>query len=333
MHCFEYGRGQQPELNQYCEEVIYYKRKKLFSLSQFRLPYIVSSRENPALIENLLKDNHPVLLEGIHCSYYLFNGQLKNRKVLVRLHNVEFQYYLELSKSSANFYKKIYYRLESRLLKKYEKEIAAKASLVAVNEKDKQIYQRILKAKDVEFLPVFLPSDEVKSITGKGTFCLYHGNLEVAENERAALWLLQHIFVESNLRFVIAGKNPSVTLAKRISGFENVQLFANPSAEEMGELIKTAHIHLLPSFNSTGIKIKLLHALFYGRFIITNAASLEGTGLESVCHVAENSRDYLQIIEKLIELPFSEEEIGKRKDVLKKMYNNKNNARQLTRWL
>ena len=27
LHCFEYGRGKQDELNKYCEEVNYYKRK------------------------------------------------------------------------------------------------------------------------------------------------------------------------------------------------------------------------------------------------------------------------------------------------------------------
>ena len=31
LHCFEYGRGQQPELNKYCEEVFYYQREIIVS--------------------------------------------------------------------------------------------------------------------------------------------------------------------------------------------------------------------------------------------------------------------------------------------------------------
>ena len=30
LHCFEYGRGEQIELNKYCESVTYYKRKTGF---------------------------------------------------------------------------------------------------------------------------------------------------------------------------------------------------------------------------------------------------------------------------------------------------------------
>ena len=334
LHCFEYGRGEQPELNKYCEEVHYYQREKLIQGIPLRLPYIVSSRINPLLIKNILKDNYPVLLEGIHCTYYLYHGELNNRKVLVRLHNVEYEYYNQLAKSTNNFCKKVYYKLESRLLKKYENIIARKGKLIAVNEKDKLIYQKVFSAKNVEFLPVFLPSNEVKSESGKGNFCLYHGNLSVAENEKAALWLLKNIFNQLiNSRFIIAGKNPSEALKKESAKNKNVQLIENPSEEEISGLIRNAHIHLLPSFNSTGIKIKLLNALFNGRFIITNAASLEGTGLESLCSIEEAASGYIKRIQELLEISFDKNEINKRKTLLENLYDNDKNALQLMKWL
>lgn len=329
LHCFEYGRGKQPELKKYCQEVHYYQREKLIGGIPLRLPYIVSSRINPLLIKNILKDHYPVLLEGIHCTYYLYHGELNSRKVLVRLHNVEFEYYHQLAKSTNNFYKKIYYTLESRLLKKYERIIARKAKLLAVNGKDKKTYQKIFAAEDVKFLPVFLPFNEITSETGNGNFCLYHGNLSVAENEKAALWLLQNIFNRLEIPFIIAGKNPSSFLKNEIEKNKNVGLIENPSQGKMQELIKDAHIHLLPSFNSTGIKIKLLNALFNGRFIITNAASVEGTGLESLCELTEAPSDYAKKIPELFEISFAENEIIKRKEILKTMYDNEKNAREL----
>jgi glycosyltransferase involved in cell wall biosynthesis len=333
LHCFEYGRGEQPELQKYCETIFYYRRKKYFRTAELRLPYIVSSRINQLLIKNLLQDDYPVLMEGIHCTYYLYNGQLAGRKVLVRLHNVEFQYYRELSRSAVNVYKKMYYRIESRLLKKYEKRIAKKAKFLTVNKKDKETYQTVFSAKDVEFLPVFLPFNEVQSQTGKGNFCLYHGNLSVAENEKAARWLLDHVFPGISLPFVIAGKDPSSFLKSRVEKNRNVELVQNPSEEKMDTLIRSAHIHLLPSFNLTGIKIKLLNALFNGRFIITNSASVEGTGLKDLCMIAEDAKDYKEKLSQLSELPFTEKEIVKRKEILSSMYDNEKNAQQLIRWL
>ena len=333
LHCFEYGRGTQPGLNKYCEEVIYYQREKLTAGIPLRLPYIVSSRMNPQLIKNILKDNYPVLLEGIHCTYYWYHGELNNRKTLISLHNVEYQYYGQLAKYTASFYKKIYFLLESRLLKKYEKIIARKGHLIALNEKDKLTYQKVFGATDVKFLPVFLPFDKITSKTGKGNFCLYHGNLSVAENEKAAIWLLQNIFNALDIPFIIAGKNPSAALKNESSKNKNVQLIANPSDQEMDELIQNAHLHLLPSFNITGIKIKLLNALFNGRFVVCNNASVEGTRLETLCIIADTASDFIKMIKELFQLSFTEMEIDKRNEILKDQFNNERNARQLIDWL
>src|ERR1700712_4894134 len=87
LHCFVNKRPPRDELKKYCEQVFYYKRQADIAHFSFRLPFIVNSRKNEDLIRNLKKDNYPVLLEGIHCTYYLHTGKLANRIVLLRLHN------------------------------------------------------------------------------------------------------------------------------------------------------------------------------------------------------------------------------------------------------
>ncbi len=328
LHCFEYGRGQQPQLNQYCEEVIYYKRNS--SLKNFlRLPFIVSSRINEQLIQNLLKDKYSVLLEGIHCTYYLYNNQLQNRKVIVRLHNVEYEYYQQLSHSTKNILKKIWFYIESKSLEKYEEQIANKALFLTVNEKDTITYQKIFFAEEIEFLPVFLPFEKVNSLIGKGSYCLYHGNLSVSENEKAVVWLLENVFNNLAVDCIIAGKNPSINLQKICKANKNVQLIANPSEEKMKELISEAHIHLLPSFNKTGIKIKLLNALFNGRFIIANSRSIDGTGFNSLCKIEESGEDFKKLIVELMNTEFTEADKLHRVNMLEEQYNNHANAQQL----
>ncbi|MEO6638720.1 MAG: glycosyltransferase [Ginsengibacter sp.] len=334
LHCFEYGRGMQAELDQYCESITYYKRKNiLFSRKPLRLPYIVSSRANEILITNLLKDEYPVLLEGIHCTYWLYKNKLKGKKVLVRLHNVEHEYYRALAKATGNIFKKIYFVTESALLKNYEKIISNKAIFIAVNEKDENTYKNLFGTKKTNYLPVFLPYDEVEAEKGRGTFCLYHGNLSVAENERAVLWLLQNVFNNIKIPFVIAGKNPSRKLTKFVYKNKNTCLIANPADHEMNELIKKAHVHILPSFNKTGIKIKLLNALFNGRFVIANDAAIEGTGIESLCEIANSAEEYKNILPAIFSKNFTEENILERKQILEKTYNKKDNTETLSRWI
>lgn len=333
LHCFEYGRGIQPELNKYCKSVTYYKRDTILKSLSFRLPYIVSSRADITLLNNLLKDDFPVLLEGIHCTYFLFRNELKNRKVIVRLHNVEYEYYRELAKTTKNIIKKIYFITESYLLKKYEKTISNKAIFLAVSEKDKNTYIEKFNPKNIKYLPVFLPFDEVRSEAGNGTFCLYHGNLSVPENEKAVLWILKNIFKSIKIPFVIAGKNPSKYLYRITHRNKNVCLIANPSQSEIDDLIKKAHVHIVPSFNKTGIKIKVLHALFNGKFVVANSAAVEGAGVSKLCEIANSREENIKIISRLFNESFSENDIAIRKKILDSVYNNDANARQLMKWI
>ncbi len=333
LHCFEYGRGRQQELEKYCESVIYYERKSFFKSFSFRLPFIVSSRANRVLLNEFLKDDYPVLLEGIHCTYFLYTGELKNRKVFVRLHNVEYKYYEELAKATNNILKKQYLKLESFLLKKYENKIANKCMFIVVSEKDKETYQQKFAAKNIKYLPVFLPFSNVTSETGSGTFCLYHGNLSVPENEKAALWLTKNVFNGLDIPFVIAGKNLPKRLLAVAHKNDNICIASNLTEKEMNDLIKKAHIHVLPSFNKTGIKIKLLNALFNGRYVLTNSAAIEENNLESICDIADDASEFRKKIIALFQKPFPQQDIDERKKVLENVYNNHANALQLTQWI
>jgi glycosyltransferase involved in cell wall biosynthesis len=329
LHCFDYGRGEQPALIKYCASVHYYKRNKQFFSS---LPYIVISRKNDDLLRNLLKDDHPILMEGIHCTYLLNDTRFANRKCFVRLHNVEFEYYKGLHQTATSFLKKLYYKRESKLLYKYEKSIASKATFLSVTEKDADTYRREFDCRDINYLSLFLPEWKVSSAEGKGNYCLYQGDLSVDANEKAALWLMKDVFADNDMPLVIAGKNPSGKLMK-LQHKKNISLVANPSEVEMQDMIAKAHINILPSFTNTGIKLKLLNALYNGKHIVCNNATVEGTGFESLCHVAEDAKALKQIITELYQLNFTSSEIEARKTLLNSHFNNEKNAEQMVQWI
>src|SRR5690606_26316382 len=119
LHYFSYNdRGTPNDLNQFCESIQVYEREKIHQGFSFRLPFIVSSRMNDALVAELEKDQHPILLEGIHCTGILQKLRYQDRKIVVRMHNEESRYYRELARSESNLLKKIYFLNESRLLRK-----------------------------------------------------------------------------------------------------------------------------------------------------------------------------------------------------------------------
>ncbi len=328
-HCFDYGRGKQTELDKYCVSVDYYERNHGHKGISNTLPYIVSSRKNELLLQNLLKDDHPILMEGVHCTYLLTDERFNHRKCFVRLHNVEYQYYLDLGKSSSSLLKKVYYWLESRLLHAYEKKIASKAFFWSVTEKDAVVYRKELGCKSITHLPVYLPSWEVQGPEGMGTYCLYHGDLAIEANEKAATWLLQKVFKGLNVPFVIAGKEPSEKLHNLVQRNMHTCLIADPSEKEMQDIIAKAHIHILPSYTNTGIKLKLLNSVFNGRHCVVNPATVNGSGLESACHTGTTANAFRELIVQLYHQPFTTEEINLRKRLVRGMFDNERTAEKM----
>lgn len=176
---------------------------------------------------------------------------------------------------------------------------------------------------------MFTPFYQVQSLEGIGTYCLYHGNLSVSENEKAAIWLLENVFNKIKVPFVIAGKNPSSRLERLAHLNCHTCLVANPCEGEMKDLIAKAQINIIPSFNETGIKLKLLNALFNGRHCVVNDATVQHTGLEAACHIGTTSEAIRQIVIQLYHHPFNEEEILLREKLLGTGYNNKKNGLSL----
>lgn len=330
LHCFEYGRGEQEKLNEYCTSVHYYKRKKGISAFSFELPYIVASRNDKTLKQNIEKDNYPVLLEGIHCTWLLYRDQLRNRKVILRAHNIEFEYYRQLAQKEKSFFRQSYYVNEMRLLREYEPKAAKKADItLTVSTNDAKVYKALFGVKNVQYLPVFIPWHNVTANTGLGKYCLYHGNLSVNENEIAAIWLIENVFSRINIPLIIAGKSPSHKIIDAAAGKAHITIVATPSEQEMEVLIQMAQINVLPSFSNTGIKLKLLHALFCGRHCIANHMMVAGTGLEEICTVAENENDFIDAITTLFTQSFANQHISDREHVLQSLFNNTQNAKKL----
>jgi len=336
LHYFSYNdRGTPNELNQFCESIHVYDRKSLQKGFSLTLPYIVSSRINDELISNLNKDLHPVLLEGLHCAGILPFLDLGKRKVVVRMHNDESIYYKELARAATGFLQKIYFRNESRLLKKFTHHLPDECLYACVSEKDIQVLREDHGLTNTAFVPTFPTWQKVCIEEGVGNLCLYHGNLSVPENEEAALWLLCKVFTKIRMPLVIAGKKPTKRLQKVAHLCQHTCLVADPTESEMNDLIRKAHIHVLPCFNKniTGIRLKLLHALFEGRHCVVNEPMVAGTGLEAACHIGANANAFASIITQLYHQPFTEEETNLRRHLLGQTYNNEKNTRRLIQWL
>jgi hypothetical protein len=327
LHCFHYGRDESKELEELCTSVNYYERKKFYQAIYSAVPYIVGSRQSGELLANLSNDEYPILFEGLHTCFYLSHPSLKDKIKAVRMHNVEWEYYKSLKEAERNYLIKFYFNLESNRLKKFEDQLQSANRIFAISKSD---YEYLRQSYiDIDYLPAFHSNHEITSQIGRGNFVLYHGNLSVVENNQAALFILKKIAATSKVKFVIAGKDPSAALKKEVKNYANVQLIENPSFEVITKLIADAHISLLPTFQNTGIKLKLLNSLYRGRFCLVNSKMVNNTGLESLCVIEDNPTVTQQLIHDLMEMDFDIHEINKRKQLLDKEFSNEANAQKI----
>lgn len=327
LHCFQYGRQQSATLETLCEKVYYYPRRRSPHLMLHRKPFIVATRSSGLLLRRLLSDNNPILFEGLHCCDLLDEPQLKHRVKLVRTHNIEHEYYNALANVEKRALQRRYFRMEAAKLERFEKVLHHATHILAISPADAA--SLATRYANVHHVMAFHPYEKPVIRTGKGNFALYHGNLGVGENNEAALFLLNSVFSELSYPLIIAGSNPSPELRQRVAAMKHVTLRAGITVDEINELIASAQVNVLPTFQATGIKLKLLAALFAGRHCVVNTPMVANTGLESLCTICDDATSMRNAILEKAEEPFDAAAIAAREEILGKAFSNIANAKKI----
>ncbi len=322
LHCFEYGREQADELNRICESVHYYPRKTGWLSNLSATPYIIKSRNSDALVKNLLQDDYPIVCQGMHTCGILKDKRLEGRIMAYRAANVEHFYYQSLYRREQNRKKMYYFMLEAVRLKKWEKNLERANVIFTVSLADEAYYRKRFPLNKVVNTFSFFDDCNFGMEQGKGDYVLYHGNLSVNENTQAVEFILEQIAPHISLPLIVAGKNPPQQLREKISKSSNVRLVDNPSAEEMQRLIVQAQLNLLITFQPTGLKLKLLNALYNGRFCVANKEMLHGSGLESLVIEANTAEEIISRVNEYADKDFTQENLQNRKLFLSENYSN-----------
>jgi hypothetical protein len=329
LHCFTYGRQPSAFLDELCEKVYYYRRRTGARANSGLLPYTVASRRSAELERNLLSNNYPIFFEVLHTCYLLDDKRFSHRLKIFRHSNIEHDYYRMLSLSEKKLIKKFYLLVESFRLKRFEKVVGKADVIFAVNQKDTDYFLRKYPAVKAVFLPSFHPYEEVQVNEGHGKYILFHGNLGISENYESAAWLIDNVFSQVVFEVIIAGKNPPDHLRRKIALHRNIHLIADPTGEKMDELIANAQIHCLHTHQPTGLKLKLLHVLFRGRFIIANRELIDGTGLHdsSSLILTGTANEFVSQINNYFNSEFTMQHILERVGMVRPFRNQENIAK------
>lgn len=326
LHTFEYGRKKQPELEKYCETIFYYPRKTKFIDFFSKLPFIVKTRNAKTLIKNLNSNKYPILFEGLHTTYFLYKNSVKNRRLLVRTHNIEHNYYKGLFKSESNIFKKIFFYVENIKLQNYQNVLYKASHILSISPNDFAYYYKKIPSKTY-YTPAFHSHTQVSSKIGNGKFALYHGDLKIADNIKSCHFLVK-IFSNSPHPLIIASSTINSALIQEISKNKNISFVNITNHKKLNNLIQNAHLNILPTFQNSGIKLKLINALYLGRFCLVNNLMIQNNTLEDFCYEANSIEQFQQQISFIFRMTFTESDLLKRKEI-EHSFSVKNNVKNL----
>lgn len=329
LHYFENTRTRNQTFSPYCTEVNAYPVKKFSECFSFREPYLISSRINETLCNTIQNSNDPVLIHGSSCCGLLHRISNKKRNIVVRLHNEAGCNCHKHSYEKAPVSQMLFNKTQNLLMNNYVKKMPKDVTYACSSQSCLCNYTA--SGMKATYVPVFPNTQTITAEPGMGNLCLFHGNLESILHERTALWLLNNVFNKVRVPFVIAGKNPSNKLIKSAQLYQHVCLIANPTNDDLNDLIKKAHINILPAVGSknTGTNLKLIHTLFQGRHCITSPEIVDGTGLSDAVYVGTTANAIASLISQLYYQPFEEREIILREKLLLEVYNNQRNIKKL----
>lgn len=329
LHTFVYGDHRpHPEVEALAAETHYYRREGWPLWVRRGFPLSVTSRKSLRLRDRLQADSRPILFEGSQTTGWA--EALSARRLLLRAHNIEHQYYTELAQASAGWRRWIYAR-EAKSLGAYEPAMFRQMTAIfPISPID--AYWFADQGYPGELILPFHGLADVEMQPGHGRYNLYQGDLSLPVNQRALMDLITLAPPSPERPLVVAGRSGHSVFEGKLQAMANIRRYADVTHQEMIQLIRDAHVVFLHSLHASGMKLKVFPALYYGRFVAMSVRDRTGTPLDAVCHLY-SPETLPDLLARLWARPVGLADIRQRRTALASLPDDPSKARQIIRYL
>lgn len=285
-------------------------RMPILDGNQFPVWSALSNEDEIRFTDQQIKSLRPDLVIADHPWLgELFKNSEQNKKYITAIltHDVQFQKIREFKKFGINPYKRNGNYGQPIWSKAHEKNALNKADIVlAIQRDDLRTFKQLLPSKKIEYLPMaaeIRKQDSTKQVKGR---CLFVGG-NAQHNVFAISWFLGKVWP------IVIKDYPSESL--HICGGVCMGLqkykFTMKSVilkNQVGDLDKEygqAQVCLIPLPVGSGLKIKLVEALSYGRAVVSTSAGVQGIrNVENYgVVVADKDEDFASSIISIIDNP------------------------------
>lgn len=273
---------------------------------------------------NLLKKYDFVLLETEYVGSILENPTLKADKIVIRIQNNEFIYFKNLSRSTLNIFKKLYFYQEAIKFNYYSKLIFKQADrLWFISSNEEKSYKLNHKRNNSVHLPSPINSNFIKRQLDNNNV-LFLGSLFMENNLEGILWYLDNVhnklcsMFEDYTLFICGstGDNTETYFIKKFEKYKRIKLFFNLKSLE--KMYDSSSVFINPMLHGAGVKLKSINAIVNGLPLVATTIGSEGIGLKKyeMFFLADTAEEFIKFVEKLLKSDKKQEVVNRAQNYL-----------------
>ena len=296
------------------------------------------------IIKTLENSNYDVIvLESLFtCSYIKTIKEYSSSKIILRSHNIEYKIWDKISIKSSNPFKKIYFKILSYQLKKYELKILKKIDGVAcISDNYKNEFNGLDFKLKIETIPFGININNYRfndKISDEKKLKFFHiGAMDWLPNSEATKWLIDEIWPEIHklipkAELHLAGKN----MPDWINSNQKLNIYNHKEVKDSLKFISEYDIMLVPVLSGSGIRVKIIEGMALGKAIISTSLGAEGIDYkkDENLMIANSVEEFCENAKKISSGNLNQKKIGlNARKLVEKNHNQKKISKKLVSFL
>lgn len=296
----------------------------LFSSKSYNIIRFKSEEFDKVLIEQLQKEKYDLIhLETLWVTPYVdIIRKHSKAKIVLRSQNVEFMIWDRLAEDAGSPLKRIYLKLLSKRLKKYELALLNKYDAIAtITELDSVVFKKMGCTIPIYHVPFGIDLEKYKmdtSSTEKPS--VFHiGAMDWRPNADGINWFLKSVWLN------VAAKHPSVKLylagrnmPEWMMQLKTTNVVVEGEVPDSHKFINSKSIMIVPLTSGGGMRVKIIEGMAFGKTIISTAVGAEGIEYENGKNllIANTEKEFVEAIERCLNDSNFSDSVGKNARIL-----------------
>jgi glycosyltransferase involved in cell wall biosynthesis len=281
----------------------------LFSSRSYFISRFYFKEFEAELIKTLQKNTFDVVqLEGLFMAPYIQTiRKFSKAKIALRAHNIEHLIWQRHISNEKNVFKKIYLRIQNARLKRFEEEnFKSVDMIVTITDADKSyILKNFPSLKIVTCLTgIDLKEYDLNANLKKEEKTLFSfGSMDWMPNIEAVEWFLNNCWDKIHAKhpeckFIIAGRH----MPHKFKTLQLPQVEVIENIENKRDFYSKYDIMLVPLLSGSGLRIKIIEGLAYGKAIVSTRIGAEGIAITNGQHmlITDSADEFVNAIDRLL---------------------------------